>query len=120
MGRHNFKKLNICKRSIDSLVDVYKLSINSPNDEKFRLTSQIHKSVISVPSHIAEGSRRGTNKNFPRFLDVSLGSAFELETLLIPTETLSLVPNEVSIFEKLINELKEIQNMVFGFQIKIK
>ena len=57
----------------------------------YGLTSQIRKASISVPSNIAEGAGRGTNKDFSNFLNISLGSAFELETQLIIAEKLELI-----------------------------
>lgn len=120
MGNHNFKELNIWKRSMDLAVDVYALSASFPNEERFGLTSQIRRSTVSIPSNIAEGSGRRSNKDFARFLDISLGSAFELETQLLLAERLNLAQGETLVFKKIKNELTEIQNMIFGFQQKIK
>jgi four helix bundle protein len=80
---HNFRQLNIWKDARSLVKDVYLLTSNFPSDEKFGLKSQINRCAISVPSNIAEGSARGTNKDFAHFLRISLGSLFEMETQLL-------------------------------------
>lgn len=79
---HNFRELNIWKKSLDLSVDVYRITEEFPVVEKYNLISQIVRSAVSIPSNIAEGSGRGTNKDFCRFLNIALGSAYELETQL--------------------------------------
>ena len=79
----NFKDLAIWKRSFELVDTVYEISKNLPNDEKFGLTSQIRRSAVSIPSNISEASGRKTDKEFARFLEIALGSAFELETQLL-------------------------------------
>ena len=63
--------------------EVYRLSATFPKDELYGLTSQIRRSAVSVPSNIAEGQARNTQKEFIHFLNVSYGSLAELETQLI-------------------------------------
>ena len=65
------------------VIDIYKLSNKLPKEEKYGLKSQITRAAISIPSNIAEGSSRSSDKDFKRFLEISLGSAFELETQLL-------------------------------------
>ena len=62
--------------------DVFELLTEFPQEEKFDLTSQISRCSVSIPSNIAEGSSR-TEKSFSHYIDVSLGSSFELETQLL-------------------------------------
>ena len=80
--RHNYKNLNIWKVGMEIVDDVFEIVNKFPKEEKFGLTSQISRCSISIPSNIAEGSSR-TDKSFSHFIDVSLGSSFELETQLI-------------------------------------
>lgn len=79
----NFKNLKVWQNGIELVVDVYKRLESFPKEEIYGLTGQIKRSSVSIPSNIAEGSGRGSNKDFNRFLDIALGSSFELETQLI-------------------------------------
>jgi len=88
---HNFRQLNIWKDARSLVKDVYLLTSEFPSDEKFGLKSQINRCAISVPSNIAEGSARGTNKDFSHFLRISLGSLFEMETQLLLAVDLGMV-----------------------------
>ncbi len=77
--RHNFKKLKIWQMGMDLSKNTLDLTDTFPACEKYGLKSQMDRSAISIPSNIAEGSSR-TNKSFSHFLDISLGSSFELQT----------------------------------------
>lgn len=74
--------------------EVYALTSQFPHDEKFAINSQIRKSAISIPSNMAEGSGRKTDKDFSNFLSISLGSQFELETQLLLSMELELGPKK--------------------------
>ncbi len=80
--RHNFKKLKIWLLAMDISKTILDLTETFPNSEKFGLKNQMDRSSVSMPSNIAEGSSR-TNKSFSHFLDISLGSSFELQTQVI-------------------------------------
>ena len=114
---HNFKELKVWQKAIDLAVDIYKEMASFPTDERFGLVSQMKKWSVSIPSNIAEGSVRGTNKDFNRFLDISQGSAFELETQLIISQRLALIENETA--NELIAKTTEVQKMVFALVNKI-
>ncbi len=115
MATHNFRELNIWKRSMDLTRNIYELTSSLPKDERFGLKSQVNRCAVSIPSNIAEGSGRGTNKDFSRFLDISLGSSYELETQLILTHDLFKIETD-----KTIQELNDIQKMIVGFRNKLK
>ena len=67
-----------------SLCDsIFKITVDFTKSEMYSLTSQINRCAVSVPSNIAEGSSRSSNKDFSRFLEISLGSLFELQTQLV-------------------------------------
>ena len=74
----NFKNLKVWQKGIELVINVYKDSMKFPKEELYGLTSQIRRSAVSIPSNIAEGSGRNSDKEFNRFLDISLGSSFEL------------------------------------------
>lgn len=88
-----------------------------PKEEIYGLTSQIRRSAVSIPSNIAEGCGRRTNKDFSNFLGISLGSAFEFETQLIICKNLNFITNEDFIF--LESEIQHIQNMIIKLQTTI-
>ncbi|WP_445713946.1 four helix bundle protein [Flavobacterium sp.] len=115
---HNFEKLKIWQKAMDVAVEVYKVSLLLPVDEKFNLIHQIKKCAVSIPSNIAEGSGRNSNKEFIQFLGIANGSTFELITQLILAKRLSLVSEEI--IQLIINQLVEISNMSFSFQKSLK
>ena len=79
---HNVEKLEIHQRSYQNVLAVYHLTKDLPKDENFGLSSQIRRSAVSIPSNIAEGAGRGSDRSFNHFLNIALGSACELETQL--------------------------------------
>lgn len=79
----NFRELDIWKESRILVKEIYVLMKEMPEVEKFGLTSQMKRCSISIPSNIAEGCAKKSNKDFSRFLEISLGSCYELETQLI-------------------------------------
>lgn len=109
---HNFRQLNIWKDARSLVKDVYLLTSRFPSDEKFGLKSQINRCAISVPSNIAEGSARGTNKDFSHFLRISLGSLFEMETQLLLAVDLGMVEDSEELFQKVIMLQKMISNFI--------
>lgn len=115
---HNYKELNIWKNSLAIAIDVYCLSADFPKEENYGLTSQIRRSAVSVPSNIAEGSSRTSDKDFNRFLEIAMGSSFELQTQLEISKAVLKI-DEVKA-EKLNNDITENQKMIRGFMQKLK
>jgi four helix bundle protein len=111
--RHNYKNLKIWKLGLEIANDISDLLQEFPKHEKYDLSSQIGKCSVSMPSNIAEGSAR-TDKSFSYFLDVSLGSSFELGTQLLVAHHRKYI-NEITL-EKLENKNEEFQRMTMGFQ----
>lgn len=89
----NYKKYQVWKDAIIFVVKIYKLTKVLPDEEKFGLTSQLKRAAVSVPSNIAEGCSRSSEKDFARFLEIALGSVFEIETQLIIIEELEYAKN---------------------------
>ena len=114
---HNFKELKVWQKSIDLAVDVYKAMMNLPSDEKFGLVSQMKRCSVSISSNIAEGSGRGSNPQFKHFLNISQGSAFELEPQLIISNRLELLDDDLT--EKIVNQTTEVQKMIYSLERKI-
>ena len=111
---HNFRQLNIWKDSMLLAKAVYLLTNNFPNNEKYGLISQINRASISVPSNIAEGSSRNSNKEFKHFLSIALGSLFELETQVVLSQELRYMEFEAS--EGLISKIIQLQKMIATFR----
>lgn len=111
---HNFEKLLFWQKSISLAKDVYLICADLPKDEKFGLISQIKRSVVSIPSNIAEGAGRNSDKEFNHFLGIANASSFELQTQLILTRELNLLNSE-KVNHLLIN-LNEIQRMIYTFK----
>lgn len=109
----DFKKLKIWQSGIQLVEQVYQVTDTFPNTEKFGLTSQMTRAAVSIPSNIAEGGARNSQKEYKRFLEIALGSAFELETQLIITGKLGWVDKEAS--NELLNAVIEEQKMISGF-----
>jgi four helix bundle protein len=114
--RHNYKNLKIWKIGIEIVDDVYSIIGEFPKDEKFGLISQISRCSVSIPSNIAEGSSR-TDKSFSHFIDIALGSSFELETQLIIACNRNYINKEQ--LAKIEIKIQEFQKMTMGFQNKL-
>ena len=111
--RHNYKNLKIWKLSLEIANDISDLLLEFPKHERYDLSSQISRCSVSMPSNIAEGSSR-TDKSFRHFLDISLGSSFELGTqLLIAKHREYIKENNLKILEE---KIEEFQRMTMGFQ----
>lgn len=101
------------------VTQIYNLAKDLPENERYGLRSQITRAAVSVPSNIAEGSSRSSKIEFKRFLEISLGSTFELETQLLCMQNLEL--NNLEKIKKVIQVLQEEQKMINAYiqQIKI-
>jgi four helix bundle protein len=111
---HNLKELKIWNKAIDLTVDVYKATANFPSDERFGLISQSRRSAVSIPSNIAEGAGRNSNKEFNNFLGIANGSSYELQTQLVISNKLNLLSNDL--LDDLLKQIDEVQKMTFAFQ----
>jgi four helix bundle protein len=114
---HKIEDLKIWQKSIELSKLVYKLIEQLPSDERYGLTNQIKRSVISIPSNIAEGAGRNSNKEFKHFLSIANGSAYELQTQLILTSELGLI--SIDKMRPINNLLNEILKMSYSLQKSI-
>ncbi|WP_395063688.1 four helix bundle protein [Flavobacterium sp.] len=110
--RHNFKKLKIWQMSMELAKIIFELTSNFPSSEKYGLTSQMNRCSVSMPSNIAEGSSR-TNKSFSHFLDIALGSSFELQTQLLANGYNFISDDSTNNIEL---KLEEFQKATMSFQ----
>ncbi|MFK8039072.1 MAG: four helix bundle protein [Crocinitomicaceae bacterium] len=112
---YNYKELKIWEMAMEVATDVYKLCKNMPSDEKYGIISQVKRSSVSIPSNIVEGAGRNTKNEFSRFLDISNGSNYELETQLLLIKKLFGTDAD-SIVEK----LQSIQKMTYALKNTLK
>ena len=105
----SYKDLNIWQRSIKVVEEIYKITKNFPKEEIYGLTSQLRRSAVSIPSNIAEGFARFSNKEYKQFLFISLGSCAELFTQITIALRLGYFENKEA--DKLLNEIDEISKM---------
>ncbi len=113
----SYSDLNIWKRSISLVEEIYKITKNFPKEEIYGLTSQLRRSAVSIPSNIAEGFMRFHNKEYRQFLYISLGSCAELTTQIIISSHLSYLNSEET--EEILNEIDEISKMIMGLIKKL-
>ncbi len=113
----SYKDLNIWKRSIVVVEDIYKITKNFPKEEIYGLTSQLRRSAVSIPSNIAEGFARFYNKEYRQFLFISLGSCAELSTQIIIALRLGYFENKEA--NQLLNEIDEVSKMTMSLIKKL-
>lgn len=115
----DYKKYDTWKIAHELVKEIYVISENFPKSELFGLTSQIRRASVSIPTNIAEGCGRSTDKEFARFLEISLGSTNETEYLLLLScdlgftseeNLLSLNPKLNLIRQKIIQLRKKLLN----------
>lgn len=103
--------------AVELVTDIYKLTNNFPTIERFGIISQMQRAAVSVSLNIAEGSAKSSEKEFNRFLEMSLGSLLELETILLIAFNLKyLNTDNYNLFQTRIIELEK---MISGFKSKL-
>ncbi len=102
----NYKDLQVWQKAFDLSASVYGITKKFPKEEIFGITSQMRRCSVSVVSNIAEGHGRGSNKEFSRFLKISIGSCNELETQVLLSEKMKYIDKEKSLeFQESCNEI---------------
>jgi four helix bundle protein len=113
-----FTELKVWQRSHALTLRIYRLTKELPADEKYGLVAQLRRAAVSVPTNIAEGSKREGNQDFARFLNIAEGSLFEAEYLIMLSRDLEyLTPPLVA---PLLAEIKEIATMLHYLRIKVE
>jgi four helix bundle protein len=111
---NRYKDLKVWQKAVELITKIYKVTDSFPSKEQFGIISQINRSAVSIAANIAEGAGRNTKKDFNHFLSISLGSACELETLLIVSFQLNFIKqNELDLLN---SEIDQIQKMLFALQ----
>jgi four helix bundle protein len=114
----NFNNLKIWNRSRAFVKKTYTLTKDFPKEELVGLTSQLKRADISVPSNIAEGCGKGTEKDLNRFLDIAISSSCEIETQLYLAIDLDFINQKV--MELMTDEIKQIRKMMIAYQRTVK
>ena len=110
----NFKSLKIWQKGFDIAVNSFKLVSTFPKEEKYGISSQITRAAVSIPSNIAEGSSRTSEKEYSRFIEISLGSSFEAETQLLIAAAVNYGNDELR--KTILKDIDEEQKMLIGFR----
>jgi len=110
----SYKDLLIWQKGVEIVVSTYKLTKTFPQEELYALTSQIKRAAISIPSNIAEGYGRNTDKSFSHFIDISRGSLYELETQLLIAKELDFI-QDTDMFNYVIGLINEESKMINAF-----
>lgn len=112
-AKHNFRKLTIWKEGIDLTKKTYATTKPFPKSEIYGLSNQMQRCAVSVPSNIAEGTSKSSDKHFLQYLETALGSAFEWETQLIISYEIGYISKEL--FAHLETKIQKIQGMLTRF-----
>jgi four helix bundle protein len=115
---HNYRELKIWHKAIELSVEIYELVADFPSDEKFGIVSQLRRASVSVPSNIAEGSSRKSQKEFAHYLSMSLGSLFEIETQLTISNRIRYIDNKN--LEEFKIKITDLVKMIMAFKNHIK
>ena len=113
MATRDFRRLDVWRRAHGMVLRIYRESAGFPALERYGITSQMRRAAVSVPTNIAEGCGRRTNREFRRFLDFATGSASEVEYLLMLTQDLRYLPSDTC--EELISEIIAIRKMITSY-----
>lgn len=124
----NFRNYKVWQDAVEYASKVYKITAEMPWFEKKGLCDQLQRAVVSISSNIAEGAAKPSDVEFARFLDTSLGSAFEVETQLLIAKNVGYIKNANDnlnpnsnhndkggvTYEELVEELQEIERQING------
>lgn len=109
----NFRDYPVWQQAVDYATKIYQITAEMPYFEKKGLCDQLQRAVVSISSNIAEGSARPSDYDFAHFLDMALGSAYEVETQLIISKNIGYI--NLDIYEQLHNDVISIEKQLAGF-----
>ena len=108
---NSYKELTVWRKSIDLILEIYRLTDNFPRSELYGLTSQMRRAAVSIPSNIAEGYSRRHRQEYIQFIKVAFGSGAELETQIIIAKRLGFTSGfKVEGAENLLSEVMKMLN----------
>ena len=112
------ENLEVWKKSVDFVIEIYRSTATFPSDERFGLTSQIRRAAVSIPANIAEGAARTSEKEFLYFLSIAQGSASEVSTEILIAFRLGYVTEDLH--RTLTARLDEIGRIISGLRNHLK
>src|SRR5690606_9389570 len=107
-----YQQLVVWRKAMQLVTEVYRVTGGFPDTEKFGLVSQMRRAAVSLPSNIAEGTGRGTDKEFSRFLQIARGSLFELETQIEIATRLGLISQANGLTEHIDHLFALLSNLI--------
>ncbi|NQV88130.1 MAG: four helix bundle protein [Parcubacteria group bacterium] len=111
----SYKDLIVWQKAVELVTAIYKLTDQFPREEIYGLTSQMRRSSVSIPSNIAEGKRRGTQKDYRQFLIIAFGSGSELETQLLIARNLAFINSkDTKEVDRLLDEIMRMLNVLIA------
>ena len=113
----DYKKLMIWQKGMELVRRIYRHTAKLPKTELYGLTSQIRRASVSIPWNIAEGSSRSSKKDYSRFLEIAMGSCFELETCLLITLELEML--EAEKVNPMLELVEEVKKMIYSFRTRV-
>jgi four helix bundle protein len=114
---HNYNNLQIWQQAMDLVEEIYKLTASFPIEEKYSLVSQMTRAAVSIPSNIAEGAGRNSDKDFAHFISIAIGSLYELNTQIVLSERLGYINQSQS--QELQKKLDNLQRKSVSFKSKL-
>lgn len=114
----DYRSLKVWEKAHQLVLNVYKATASFPREELFGLVSQLRRAAVSIPTNIAEGSGRGSKADFSRFLQISFGSASELEYEFMLSKDLGYISENS--FQEIVPLIEEVKKMLGGLLKSIK
>ena len=114
----NFRNYPVWQQAVEYATKIYKITADMPYFEKKGLCDQLQRAAVSISSNIAEGSARTSDSEFAHFLDIALGSAYEVETQLLISKNVGYI--DINIYNQLLDELISIEKQLTGLVNSIR
>ncbi len=115
---HNYKNLHIWQEGINLARKIYEVTGRFPANEKYGIVSQMTRAAVSIPSNIAEGAGRNSNKDFANFLSIAIGSIFELHTQIAICEQIGYINEETT--KQLEQQIYTLQQQITTYKRRIE
>ena len=114
----DFRSLKVWEKGHSLTLSIYEISKEFPKEELYGVSAQLRRAMVSIPTNLAEGCGRGSDKDFRRFVQIAMGSASETEYLLFLCKDLKYIADEK--FNQLLTEIQEIKKMLSSLISKLK